>query len=297
MNSLLSLAMQLLLGTAGGLTIGWLSVKVINRLNCDNEFLYPVMMIACAFFAFSLTELIGGNAYLAVYLAGLVVGNNRLAMKHTITTFFGGFTWLVQITMFLSLGLLVNPHEIIDSEVIVPGLLLGVFMIIVARPAAVFLSLLPFRRITFKSKLFISWVGLRGAVPIIFATYALSSPGVEDARFIFNMVFFITIISLLVQGTSIRRMASALKLTAPLDEDGINIRFPDEITASTYEIIADGALLSAGSLLREITFPPHTLVVMVKRDDRYLVPTGNTRIHLGDRLFIVSEGVDNTPTK
>ncbi len=297
MNSLLSLAMQLLLGTAGGLTIGWLSVKVINRLNCDNEFLYPVMMIACAFFAFSLTELIGGNAYLAVYLAGLVVGNNRLAMKHTITTFFGGFTWLVQITMFLSLGLLVNPHEIIDSEVIVPGLLLGVFMIIVARPAAVFLSLLPFRRITFKSKLFISWVGLRGAVPIIFATYALSSPGVEDARFIFNMVFFITIISLLVQGTSIRRMASALKLTAPLDEDGINIRFPDEITASTYEIIADGALLSVGSLLREITFPPHTLVVMVKRDDRYLVPTGNTRIHLGDRLFIVSEGVDNPPTK
>ena len=92
-------------------------------------------------------------------------------------------------------------------------------------------------------------------------------------------------------------MASALKLTAPLDEDGINIRFPDEITASTYEIIADGALLSAGSLLREIAFPPHTLVVMVKRDDRYLVPTGNTRIHLGDRLFIVSEGVDNTPTK
>ena len=291
-----SFLVQFAVGALAGYVFGLLAVLMLNRLNIDNQSLYPILLLAFVFFTYSFTDLLSGNGYLAVYIAGIIVGNRKIKYRREIYTFMDGLTWLGQIIMFLCLGLLVNPHEMLDVAVV--ATLIGVFMIVVGRPLSVYLCLLPFgKRITAKSRLFVSWVGLRGAVPIIFATYALSSPRVEDARFIFNMVFFITIISLLVQGTSIRRMASALKLTAPLDEDGINIRFPDEITASTYEIIADGALLSAGSLLREITFPPHTLVVMVKRDDRYLVPTGNTRIHLGDRLFIVSEGVDNTPTK
>ncbi len=289
MASLGKLALQLLLGGFGGLAIGWISTRIINRLNSDNEFLYPVMMIACTFFAFSLTELIGGNAYLAVYVAGLVVGNTRIAMKHTITTFFGGFTWLVQILMFLSLGLLVNPHEVINSQIIVPGLLLGVFMILAARPLAVFICLLPFRKISLKAKIFISWVGLRGAVPIIFAAFVLTNMPGDESRFMFNMVFFITIISLLVQGTTITRMAQWLGLDDVIVEDEIKIHFPDEITAATREIEVTGALLDNGSLLKDISLPLNTLVIMVKRGNKYLVPTGSTELHLGDRLFIVAE--------
>lgn len=288
-SSGVTFVLQLALGAAGGLIIGKLSTKVINRLNSDNEFLYPVMMIACAFFAFSLTELVGGNAYLAVYIAGVVVGNTKIAMKHTITTFFGGFTWLVQILMFLSLGLLVNPHELVDWQIIIPGLILGLFMILVARPMAVFLCLLPFRKITLKSKLFISWVGLRGAVPIIFATYVLTSPQIPDARFMFNMVFFITIISLLVQGTTITKMAGKLGLKKDVEQSEINILFPDEITAATREIKVTGKLLENGSFIRDISLPPNTLVIMVKRKDTFLVPTGKTQLHIGDRLFIISE--------
>ena len=268
---------------------GYLSVWVINKLRVSNEFMYPVMMIACVFFTFSVTEIVGGNSYLAVYLAGLVVGNMKLALKKTITTFFGGFTWLVQIIMFLSLGLLVNPHELLNASILVPGMLLGVFMIIIGRPVAVMLCLLPFKRFSFKARLYISWVGLRGAVPIIFATYALMSPDVLHARFMFNMVFFITILSLLIQGTSVTRMAKWLGLEEPVREREFNMDLPDEITAAMVEMEVRPELLAVGDRLRDISLPPATLVIMVKRGGKYLVPTGNTRLYLGDCLLLIAE--------
>lgn len=209
-DSVLSLAVQLTVGALCGIGVGFLTVKAVNAINTPNEFLYPVLVISCCFFAYTVTSMIGGNGYLAVYVAGLVVGNKRLALKRTIATFFGGFTWLVQILMFLTLGLLVNPNELL--YIIWPGLCLGVFMILIARPVAVFVSLAAFRKFTFKARVYISWVGLRGAVPIIFATYALMSPGVEHARFMFNLVFFITILSLMIQGTSVTSMARWLGL-------------------------------------------------------------------------------------
>lgn len=281
-----SLVAQLVLGAIGGVVIGFFTVKIVNRINSNNEFLYPVMVIACAFLAFSVTDLIGGNSYLAVYVAGLVVGNNRLVLKRTITTFFGGFTWLVQIIMFLSLGLLVNPGELL--HIILPGCLLGVFMIIVARPVAVFLSLLPFRRFTLKGRLFISWVGLRGATPIIFATYALMSPDVTHARFMFNIVFFITIFSLLIQGTTVNTMASWLGLKKSLREREFNIELPDEIKASLQEITVNARVLADGELLRDISLPSDTLVMLIKRSDKFIVPKGNTRLHLDDTLLLIS---------
>lgn len=197
-DSVLSLAVQLTVGALCGIGVGFLTVKAVNAINTPNEFLSPVLVISCCFFAYTVTSMIGGNGYLAVYVAGLVVGNKRLALKRTIATFFCGFTWLVQILMFLTLGLLVNPNELL--YIIWPGLCLGVFMILIARPVAVFVSLAAFRKFTFKARVYISWVGLRGAVPIIFATYALMSPGVEHARFMFNLVFFITILSLIKIG-------------------------------------------------------------------------------------------------
>ena len=288
-DSAILLVKQLILGAVGGVVIGYATVKIINRLRVDNEFLYPVMVIACVFFTFSLTELIGGNSYLAVYIAGLVVGNCKLALKHTITTFFGGFTWLVQIIMFLSLGLLVNPHEFVNMHIIMPGVLLGIFMILIARPIAVFISLLPFKNFTFKARLYISWVGLRGAVPIIFATYALTSPGVEHARMMFNMVFFITILSLILQGTTVNRMAQWLGQKERLKEKEFKFELPDEITASMQEMEVTARLLSNGEMLKDVTLPPNTLVIMIKRDGKYLVPTGNTHLYLTDKLLLISE--------
>lgn len=280
---------QLAMGVTGGLVLGYVSVRIINMLRVDNDFLYPVMMIACVFCVFSVTDLIGGNSYLAVYVAGLVVGNNRLALKGTITTFFGGFTWLVQIIMFLSLGLLVNPHELVNLHVIVPGLLLALFMILVARPVSVFMSLMPFRNFSIKARIYISWVGLRGAVPIIFATYALMCPEVTHARLMFNMVFFITLLSLLVQGTTVTHMARWLGLCESVRERDFKFDLPDEITAAMKEMDVTPGMLADGDMLRHITLPPDTLVVMIKRRDKYLLPTGNTRLYLSDRLLLISQ--------
>ena len=285
-SSMLDLVIQLGVGTATGLIIGYLTVKVVNILHSSNEFLYPVLVIACCFFTFAVTNFLGGNSYLAVYIAGLVVGNSRLSLKRTISTFFGGFTWLVQIIMFISLGLLVNPHELID--IIWPGLLLGIFMILVSRPAAVFLCLAPFRQFSLKAKTYIGWVGLRGAVPIIFATYALMSPGVEHARFMFNLVFFITLLSLLIQGTTVTSFARWLGLTTPVKSRTFDIDLPDEIEGSSSEMVIAPEHLSDGNLMSELKLPQRTLVVMIKRDDKYLVPKGNTRLYIGDILLLLT---------
>ncbi len=283
------LVMQLSLGAIGGLVIGYVSVWLVKRLRSDNEFMYPVLMISCVFFSFSLTELIGGNSYLAVYVSGLVVGNSKLPLKRTITTFFGGFTWLVQIIMFLTLGLLVNPSELVS--VAVPGVALGLFMILIARPVAVFISLLPFRKFTFKARLFVAWVGLRGAVPIIFATYALISPAVEHAAFMFNVVFFITLLSLLIQGTTVTTMARALDLCIPQKETAFaGVELPENITATMKEKEVTSDMLYEGETLRTMALPPKTLVIMVKRGDGgFVVPKGDTRMRVGDTLLLITQ--------
>ncbi len=251
--------------------------------------MYPALMIACVFFSFSLTELAGGNSYLSVYVSGLVVGNSKLPMKRTITTFFGGFTWLVQIIMFLTLGLLVNPSELVT--VIAPGIALGLFMILVARPVAVFISLLPFKKFTLKARIYIAWVGLRGAVPIIFATYALISPSVEHAGFMFNIVFFITLLSLLIQGTTVTRMARWLGLCQPLKEAAFaGVELPDDVAATMSEMEVSADMLFEGETLRTLELPAKALVIMVKRrNGNYVVPKGDTRLKVGDTLLIITQ--------
>lgn len=286
-HSSLLLVKQLAIGAIAGITFGYITVWLINRLNASNEFLYPVMMLSCVFFTFTLTEMAGGNSYLAVYIAGLVVGNKRLALKRTITKFFGGFTWLVQITMFLSLGLLVNPNELID--VAMPGVALGIFMIIVARPVAVFASLFPFKSFSLKGRLYISWVGLRGAVPIIFATYAVISPDVEHAGFMFNVVFFITILSLIIQGTTVKSMAKWLGIgTEATDPAFDDVALPEEFAAEAVEMEVTPDLLSDGESLKDVRLPDNKLVIIVKRaDGSFALPRGNTRLFIGDRLLVI----------
>ena len=159
--SIVKFVIQMVLGGLMGYAIGRIGVWTINRINLSNHSLYPVLLLAFVFFTFSFTDLIGGNGYLAVYLAGLVLGNNQLTQKRSLTIFFDGFTWLVQIVMFLTLGLLVNLDELLQPDVLMLGCLVGAFMMFIARPVTVFACMAPFRKFTTKARLYVSWVGLR----------------------------------------------------------------------------------------------------------------------------------------
>ena len=287
-HSIVLLFMQLSIGAAAGFALGYAIVWIINRINVPNESLYPVLLFSCVFFVFAFTNLLQGNGYLAVYIAGLVVGNRKLMHKRSLTTFFDGFTWLFQIVMFLTLGLLVNPSEL--PAVAGVGLLVAIFMIVVSRPISVFACLLPFRRFTTRARVYISWVGLRGAVPIIFATYPLMSAEIPNARMIFNIVFFVTIVSLLVQGTTVSAMARWLGLVGKSEEKEIfNVALPDEIKSAMSEIELTDEALSGGNKLMNLSLPDNTLVVMVKRREQYFVPKGHTHLQSGDRLLVISD--------
>ena len=249
---------------------------------------YPILLLAFVFFTFSITDLLKGNGYLAVYIAGIMVGNNKIMHRKDIYTFMDGLTWLFQIIMFLCLGLLVNPHEML--EVAAVALLIGVFMIVIGRPLSVFLCLLPFRKITMKSRLFVSWVGLRGAVPIIFATYPVVA-GVEGSNIIFNVVFFITIVSLVVQGTTVSFVARLLNLSKPLEKTGndFGVELPEEIDTDLKDMTITQEMLEEADTLKDMNLPKGTLVMIVKRGDEFLIPNGTLKLHVNDKLLLISE--------
>lgn len=240
--------LQMSVGALAGYILGRIAVWMMNRLNVDNQSLYPILLLACVFFIFSFTEIIKGNGYLAVYMAGLVVGNYKIQHKKSTMTFFDGFTWLFQIVMFLTLGLLVNPRELLPIAGL--GLMVGIFMILLARPVSVFLCLAPFRKMSGKAKLYVSWVGLRGAVPIIFATYPLIAQ-IQYASLIFNVVFFITIVSLIIQGTTVSYMAKLLGLSEKEKKQNneFGMELPEEIKSAMSEIEVSPALLENGNHL------------------------------------------------
>lgn len=282
--------MQLCVGVVAGFAFGKLAVWAVNRIKIDNASLYPILVLTFCIFIFSATYFMRGNGYLAVYIGGLVIGNSSLQHKRSTIGFFNGLTWLCQLLMFLTLGLLVNPHELLD--VWAPGLIISFVMIFVSRPASVFLCLLPFRAMPFRDKVYVAWCGLRGAVPIIFAIMPLAA-GIPQARFIFNIVFLCTLVSLLVQGTSLSQMAKWLKLddrTARLRElEDFDVDFSDEIKSVTTEITVTDSVLERGCHLMDLGLPDKTLVVMVKRNKKYFVPTGKTVLHAGDKLLIITD--------
>lgn len=279
---------QFSVGSLLGYAFGRLGVWMLNRLNLDNRALYPIMAAAICFLTFSLTDSLGGNGYLAIYVTGIVIGNEKISFRRETITFIDGLSWLCQIVMFLMLGLLVNPFEM--WQVAGMALLIGVFMIMVARPVSVFLSLIPFKNIPFKAKVFTSWVGLRGAVPILFATYPVVA-GLEDHYTIFNIVFFITILSLLVQGTTITSIAQWLNLDEPLANDvsDFGVEIPEDSGSSLKELDVTADMLQRGCLVRDLRLPQGQLVMMVKRDKDLLVPNGQLKLHEGDRLLIIRE--------
>lgn len=279
---------QLVVGALMGYLIGRAAVWAINRIHLENTSLYSVLLLAFIFFSFAFTHLLHGNGYLAVYISGLVVGNYRITQKRTLTVFFDGFTWLMQIVMFLMLGLLVNTRELFQPEVLILGGLVGVFMIAAARPISVLLCLIPFRSFTTKARLYISWVGLRGAVPILFATYPIIAE-LPHADLLFNVVFLSTIISLLVQGTTVSGMANVLGLAYEEREASFEVNLHEDMRSALTEVEVNASMLASGNTLREITLPENTLVMMICREGDYFVPQGKTELLVGDKLLVISD--------
>lgn len=285
-----TLVAQLGIGAILGFAIGKLAVRVINRIKIGNDSLYPILIFTFCIFIFSVTYFAKGNGFLAVYIAGLVIGNSKFVHKRSSLNFFDGLAWMSQLIMFLTLGLLVNPKELIP--IIIPGLIISFLMILVTRPLTVFLSLFPFRKMSFKDKSFISWVGLRGAVPIIFAIYPLVE-SVPHARLIFNIVFLCTLVSLIVQGTSLPLVARWLNLAETPQEIGklknFDVDFSSDIKSVTTEIEITPQILEKGSELMHLSLPENTLVVMVNRDGNYFVPTGQTILKNKDKMLIITD--------
>ena len=277
------LLVQFLIGGSVGYAFGRFAVWLVNRIGLSNSSLYPILLLSLVFATFTITDLLKGNGYLAVYIAGVIVGNARLVYRKEINTFMNGLTWLFQIIMFLTLGLLVNPHEMLDVAVV--ALLIGLFMIFIARPVSVFACLLPFRHISNKARVFISWVGLRGAVPIIFATYPVIAH-IEGSQQLFNTVFFITLLSLVVQGMSISSVARWLHLDLPEEKEGneFGVELPDEIDSKLNDITLTDEMLTHGNRLKDMNIPKGTLVMLVKRGNEFIIPNGQVELQTGTSL-------------
>jgi len=279
---------QILIGGALGFIFGKLSKMVINKIKLDFEGLYPVLAIALMFIVFSATDFLGGNGFLAVYLSGVYLGNQSLIHKKTIIRMFDGLAWLMQIILFLTLGLLVYPSEVIP--VLGIGMVISIFLIFVARPVAVFLSL-SFFKMKIRRRWYVSWVGLRGAVPIVFATYPLLA-GIEKANMIFNIVFFVSLTSVLIQGTTLSVVAKWLHVALP---------FKSKPLSPVDSFLADGAKSfireitilennhSVGKKIVDLKFPRGAIIAMISRGNKFLTPNGTTVIEPDDMLIVLTE--------
>jgi cell volume regulation protein A len=291
-NVVLFFLKQFFLGGVLGFVFGKAGSIIINRIKFDFESLYVVLVIALMFFSFSFTDFLGGNGFLAVYLCGIYLGNQGLIHKRTILKTFDSYAWLMQIVLFLTLGLLVFPSQIVPQ--ISTGLACSAFLIFIARPLSVFASLVPFR-VRFRERLFISWVGLRGAVPIVFATYPLLA-GAGKAQMIFNIVFFISLTSVIIQGTTLPVVAKWLRLTLPLKVKKrtlADLELEDTIKSALNEVVISPDSRAVGKQIYQLWLPKTTLISIIQRNNKFITPTGSTVIQPNDRLFILSEDADS----
>lgn len=294
-SSPMGLLPSFLLNMGIGLLMGFLMSKIavflINRIKLHYEGLYSVLTVALVLFTYALSTLYKGNGFLAVYLLGLLMSKNDFFNKRTIIRFYEGIAWLMQIAMFLTLGLLVFPSQI--KPVVGSGLFIAAVLIILARPASVFISLMPFK-FTLAEKTMISWVGLRGAVPIVLATFPLLS-GTGQAYTIFNIVFFVVLTSIIIQGTSIPFVSKILKVMVPLDPKKkypIEFEPSEAIDASLTDVIVPYESDAVGRTIAEINVPSSALIVLVSRGDQFIVPNGSTRIEGGDVLLVLGNDED-----
>jgi cell volume regulation protein A len=279
---------EMALGAAVGCAMGYITTWSINRLRLKQEGLYPVLTLAMVLLTYSLTAELHGNGFLAVYAAGIVMNGRNFVHKRSLIRFHDGVAWLMQIVMFITLGLQVFPSELVP--VIDEGLLMSAALIFVARPLSVLLAL-AFTKLSIREKLVVSWVGLRGAVPIVLATFTLLA-GVPHADAIFNIVFFIVISSVLLQGTTIPQVARWLGVQ---EHRRVEFEFPHEfvpqVSANSrlIELTLAAGMPSPGRSIIDLGLPPGALVVSIRRDGKALVPNGGTVFETGDRVLVLAE--------
>lgn len=291
-DSLLTLVLEISIGAIAGYFLGKGSKLLINRIELDFEGLYPVLGLALSFIIYSLTDVIGGNGFLAVYISSVVLSNSKLIRKASLRQFFDGFAWLMQIILFLTLGLLVYPTHILP--VLGSALLIALFLIFIARPLSVFISLIFFKD-PIKNKFFVSWVGLRGAVPIVFATFPMVA-GIDKAEEIFNIVFVVTLVSIMVQGTTIGKMAKWLGVQ---DKDAVShkkataFEFSDDAKTETAEVHLEKGSAGIGKKIYQLKTPKNTLIVMIVRKENYFVPEGDTELQEGDTIQLISANLSD----
>tara|TARA_R110002051_G_scaffold91370_2_gene160702 strand:- start:21812 stop:23284 length:1473 start_codon:yes stop_codon:yes gene_type:complete len=283
---------QMILGAIGGFAFGKLSEIIINKIKLGFEGLYPVLVIALMFITFSATDAVGGNGFLAIYICAVYLGNQDLIHKSTILKMFDGMAWLMQIVLFLTLGLLVFPSQIVPYLGI--GLLISIFLILIARPVSVFLSLM-FFKMKLGRRFYISWVGLRGAVPIVFATYPLLA-GIDKANIIFSIVFFISVSSVLIQGTSLSIFAKWLNVALPDEVKPIaeNERYILNLPKSEMEEVKIlPHSFAVEKRIIDLHFPMSAFIVMIKRNGKFVRPGGSTVIEANDTLVLLLDNEES----
>lgn len=278
---------QMLLGGAIGYGMGYLTMGIVNRIRLEYGGLYPVLTLSLVLATYGGTTALGGNGFLAVYVAGIVMGNANFIHKRSVEQFHDGLAWLMQIAMFLALGLLVYPSRLLP--VAGTALLTALFLVFVARPLAVFVTLAP-SRLRSREKAMVAWVGLRGAVPIILATFPLlaRTPG---ATLIFDVVFFTVLISVLVQGPSIVPVAKLLRVHAPRRQrphHPIMLDTAEGVDTDLLELIVPPNADVIGKPLVAIPFPRGSLATLIGRDEAFIVPSGDTVLHEGDVVLVLS---------
>lgn len=283
---LLFLVLQLGVGIALGIAFGYVLIWGINRVRLESEGLYPVLGITAALLIYAATAALHGNGFLAVYLAAIIAGNKQILHRQSLSTFLDGSAWLMQITMFVVLGLQVFPSRL--PSITVSGLSVALFLMFVSRPLSVFIGL-AFAKLSLRQRLFISWAGLRGAAPIMLATFPLLA-GIPNADMIFHVVFFVALSSLLLQGWTIPFAARLLKCAGPTPKkrlSPLSFASPMVSDSNMVELAIPESSPVVGSRILDLHLPPGTLIVLLEREDHFLVPEGSTILQAGDELKIL----------